>query len=109
MSEDKPELSGPDFAQGVDAASIPDSDSLLGYAGGEPVLRVQHDKEFLAIGATCTHYDLPSNWPWRWFIVTSGVCVWRWRSSVPSPAMSDRCPYRIAESAASRDLHRSQS
>ena len=28
MSEDKPELSGPDFTQGVDVATIPDSDML---------------------------------------------------------------------------------
>ena len=59
MSEAKPELSGPDFAQGVDAASIPDSDMLLGHAGGDAVLLVRRDKEYFAIGATCTHYGAP--------------------------------------------------
>ncbi len=59
MSETKPELNGPDFAQGVDAASIPDSDMLLGHAGGDAVLLVRRGEEFFAIGATCTHYGAP--------------------------------------------------
>jgi NADPH-dependent 2,4-dienoyl-CoA reductase/sulfur reductase-like enzyme/nitrite reductase/ring-hydroxylating ferredoxin subunit len=59
MSEDKPELSGPDFTEGVDVATIPDSDMLLGHARGEPVLLVRRGEEFFAIGATCTHYGAP--------------------------------------------------
>ncbi len=59
MSEEKPELTGPDFTQGVDVATIPDSDMLLGHALGEPVLLVRRGEEFFAIGATCTHYGAP--------------------------------------------------
>ncbi|MEO7062958.1 MAG: FAD-dependent oxidoreductase [Dokdonella sp.] len=59
MSEDKPELGGPDLAQGVDVATIPDSGMLLGHAHGEPVLLVRRGEEIFAIGATCTHYGAP--------------------------------------------------
>lgn len=59
MSEDKPKLTGPDFAQGVDVATIPDSGMLLGHANGERVLLVRRGEEFFAIGATCTHYGAP--------------------------------------------------
>ena len=59
MSEDKPQLSGPDLAQGVDVATIPESGMLLGHARGEPVLLVRRGEEFFAIGATCTHYGAP--------------------------------------------------
>ena len=59
MSEDKPKLSGPDLAQGVDVATIPDSDMLLGHVRGEPVLLVRRGEEFFAVGATCTHYGAP--------------------------------------------------
>lgn len=59
MSEDKPKLSGPDLAQGVDAASIPDSGMLLGHADGEQILLVRRGQDFFAVGATCTHYGAP--------------------------------------------------
>ncbi|MEO8802266.1 MAG: FAD-dependent oxidoreductase [Rudaea sp.] len=59
MSQDKPELSGPDFTQGVDTATVPDGGMLLGHALGEPVLLVRRGEEFFAIGATCTHYGAP--------------------------------------------------
>ena len=59
MSEDKPELSGPDLAQGVDVATIPESGMLLGHARGEQVLLVRRGDEFFAIGANCTHYGAP--------------------------------------------------
>ena len=59
MSEDKPKLSGPDFTQGVDTATVPDGGMLLGHALGEPVLLVRRGEEFFAIGATCTHYGAP--------------------------------------------------
>lgn len=59
MSEDKPKLSGPDFTQGVDTATVPDSGMLLGHAQGEPVLLVRRGETFSAIGAICTHYGAP--------------------------------------------------
>jgi NADPH-dependent 2,4-dienoyl-CoA reductase/sulfur reductase-like enzyme/nitrite reductase/ring-hydroxylating ferredoxin subunit len=59
MSESKNKLSGPDFAQGIDVAMIPDRGMLLGHTLGEPVLLMRRGNEFFAIGATCTHYGAP--------------------------------------------------
>lgn len=59
MGEDNPQLSGPDFTQGVDVATIPESGMLLGQVCGEAVLLVRRGEEFFAIGATCTHYGAP--------------------------------------------------
>jgi NADPH-dependent 2,4-dienoyl-CoA reductase/sulfur reductase-like enzyme/nitrite reductase/ring-hydroxylating ferredoxin subunit len=53
------ELKGPDLEQGVPEASLAKDGSLLGHAGGEPVLLVKRDQELFAIGATCTHYSGP--------------------------------------------------
>ncbi len=53
------QLSGPDLAQGVDAKSIKPGDKILGHANGEPVLLARVGDEYLAIGATCTHYSGP--------------------------------------------------
>jgi NADPH-dependent 2,4-dienoyl-CoA reductase/sulfur reductase-like enzyme/nitrite reductase/ring-hydroxylating ferredoxin subunit len=52
-------LTGPDFGAGVDASSVRDGEPVLGQANGEAVLLVRRDDEFLAIGATCTHYGGP--------------------------------------------------
>lgn len=53
------QLSGPDLAQGVSLAELPDGGQLLGHSGGEPVLVVRQGEEIFAIGATCTHYGGP--------------------------------------------------
>src|SRR5436305_10626384 len=61
------ELSGPDLAQGVSLADLPDGGQLLGHLlghvpghkGGEAVLVVRRGEEVFAIGATCTHYGGP--------------------------------------------------
>jgi NADPH-dependent 2,4-dienoyl-CoA reductase/sulfur reductase-like enzyme/nitrite reductase/ring-hydroxylating ferredoxin subunit len=52
-------LSGPDLAAGVAADELAPGASLLGHAHGEPVLLARVGNEFLAIGATCTHYGGP--------------------------------------------------
>src|SRR2546430_2359430 len=52
-------LTGPDFGAGVDASTVRDGESLLGHANGEAVLLVRRGDDFLAIGATCTHYGGP--------------------------------------------------
>src|SRR5215472_7301347 len=52
-------LMGPDFEGGVDASTVRDGEPLLGNANGEAVLLVRRGDEFLAIGATCTHYGGP--------------------------------------------------
>jgi apoptosis-inducing factor 3 len=53
------ELSGPDLGAGIVAASMKDGDKLLGHAQGEPVLLARVGADFLAIGASCTHYGGP--------------------------------------------------
>src|SRR5438128_8817558 len=53
------QLTGPDFGAGVDASTVRDGESLLGHANGEAVLVVRRGDDFLAIGATCTHYGGP--------------------------------------------------
>src|SRR5690348_4834018 len=50
---------GPDLAEGIDASSLKDGAKLLGHANGEPVLLARVNGEYLAIGATCTHYGGP--------------------------------------------------
>jgi nitrite reductase/ring-hydroxylating ferredoxin subunit len=59
MSEEKPKLSGPDLAQGVEISIIPDGTMLLGHALGEPVLLARRGDEFFGVGAICTHYGAP--------------------------------------------------
>jgi len=53
------QLSGPDLGAGIDAATLADGATLLGHAHGEPVLLARIGNEFLAIGATCSHYGGP--------------------------------------------------
>ena len=53
------ELKGPDLAAGIPLGDIPDGGSLLGHAGGEPVLLARQGDELFAVGATCTHYSGP--------------------------------------------------
>src|SRR5579884_3943806 len=53
------DLAGPDLQQGIDTGTVKPGDMVLGHAGGEPVLLARVGDEFLAIGATCTHYGGP--------------------------------------------------
>ena len=59
MAVKVPELSGPDFAAGVEFSLIPDGGLLLGHALGEPVLLVRQGDDIFPIGAICTHYGAP--------------------------------------------------
>src|SRR5258706_565226 len=52
-------LAGPDLAAGVRADALQPGEKLLGHARGEPVLLARIGDDFLAIGATCTHYGGP--------------------------------------------------
>src|SRR5438552_4336156 len=56
-AQDKP--AGPDFAQGVALADIPEGGMLAGHVGGDAVLVARRGSELHAIGATCTHYSGP--------------------------------------------------
>src|SRR6188768_4146447 len=59
MSGDEKKLSGPNLAQGISLADLPDGGQLLGHSGGEAVLVVRRGEEVFAIGASCTHYGGP--------------------------------------------------
>src|SRR5437016_2363170 len=59
MSEEKSDLSGPDFEKGEKLSSLPDGGMLLGHAFGEAVLVARRGTELFAIGAGCTHYGGP--------------------------------------------------
>src|SRR3954468_22506258 len=59
MGDTSTTLVGPDLTQGVDAASLRDGDRILGHAFGDPVLMVRLGDDYVAIGATCSHYGGP--------------------------------------------------
>ena len=52
-------LAGPDLAAGIAADRLSPGTSLLGHANGDAVLLTRVGDEFLAIGASCTHYGGP--------------------------------------------------
>lgn len=52
--EDAP--TGPDLAQGIPAADLPEGAMLAGHVGKDPVLVARVGGEILAIGALCSHY-----------------------------------------------------
>jgi apoptosis-inducing factor 3 len=56
---DTPQLSGPDLAAGIEANRLQPGDKLLGHAEGEPVLLARLGEDYVAIGASCTHYGGP--------------------------------------------------
>ena len=59
MSEGQSAASGPDLAQGVPIDALADGDMIAGHVGDEAVLLARRGGEFLAVGATCTHYGGP--------------------------------------------------
>ena len=58
MAEEK-KLSGPDLTQGVSLNTFGGGDMLQGHADGEAILVIRRPDQFLAIGASCTHYGAP--------------------------------------------------
>ena len=59
MSGSNEAIKGPDFACGIECASVDDGGMLAGHVDGKPALLVRRGEEFFAIGATCTHYGGP--------------------------------------------------
>src|SRR3954471_6715203 len=51
--------SGPDLARGIPVANVKPGGSVSGQVNGEAVLLVRMEDEWLAIGATCSHYNGP--------------------------------------------------
>ena len=52
-------LTGPDLVAGIAASALKPGEKLLGHANGEAVLLARIGDDFLAIGATCSHYGGP--------------------------------------------------
>ena len=59
MTEDQAQPAGPDLAQGVALAELPDGGKLVGHVGNEAALLVRRGPDVFAIGAHCTHYSGP--------------------------------------------------
>jgi apoptosis-inducing factor 3 len=59
MADTQAKLSGPDFGEGVEPSVLAEGEKLLGHVQGEPVLLARVRGEYVAIGATCTHYGGP--------------------------------------------------
>src|SRR4030081_1437873 len=59
MASDSTPLVGPDFTRGVPSSTLEPGGKVLGHAFGEPVLLARLGDDYVAIGATCTHYGGP--------------------------------------------------
>ena len=59
MEDGKAAPQGPDLAQGIASAELPDGGKLVGHVGDEQALLVRWGDEVFAIGAVCSHYSGP--------------------------------------------------
>ena len=59
MGESEKQLTGPDLGAGIDDPRLGENDKLLGHANGEAVLLAKVGGEYVAVGASCTHYGGP--------------------------------------------------
>jgi NADPH-dependent 2,4-dienoyl-CoA reductase/sulfur reductase-like enzyme/nitrite reductase/ring-hydroxylating ferredoxin subunit len=59
MAGDQPAPSGPDLAQGLALADLPDGGKLVGHLGEDQILLLRRGAEVFAISASCTHYSGP--------------------------------------------------
>jgi NADPH-dependent 2,4-dienoyl-CoA reductase/sulfur reductase-like enzyme/nitrite reductase/ring-hydroxylating ferredoxin subunit len=59
MAGDQPAPSGPDLAQGIALADLPDGGKLVGHLGEDQILLLRRGAEVFAISASCTHYSGP--------------------------------------------------
>lgn len=59
MTEAQEAPKGPDLAEGVAAAAVPERGKLVGHFGAEEVLVARVGGELFAVGARCTHYGGP--------------------------------------------------
>jgi NADPH-dependent 2,4-dienoyl-CoA reductase/sulfur reductase-like enzyme/nitrite reductase/ring-hydroxylating ferredoxin subunit len=53
------ELTGPDLAQGIPLAELPEGELFAAHAFGKPLVVVRRGDSVRAIGARCTHYGGP--------------------------------------------------
>ena len=55
----QPNPSGPDLSAGVKLADFPDTGTIAGHVGEDPVLLSRFDGQFFAVSGKCTHYGAP--------------------------------------------------
>ncbi len=53
------EISGPDFALGIDAVAVAEGMPVGGHVGGKAAIMVRKGDEVFVVGAFCTHYHGP--------------------------------------------------
>ena len=102
MAEDQAQPVGPDLAQGIALAELPDGGKLVGHAGQEAVLLVRSGPDVFAIGAHCTHYSGPLA---DGLVVDGGVrCPWhhacfdlRTGEALRAPALSPVDTWRVEQ------------
>ena len=56
---DAPKLTGPDLRAGIESNTLKPGQVVVGHVDGDAVLLARVGDEFLAIGATCSHYGGP--------------------------------------------------
>jgi len=100
MAEDSPDVSGPDFEQGVSVDDVPGESLLEGHAFGESVLISRSGEQFFGIGATCTHYGGPLGKGLR--VGETVRCPWhhacfslRTGEAIAAPALNDTSCWRV--------------
>ena len=59
MAEQSGPPPGPDLAQGIAAAEVPDGGMIAGRVGNDAVLLARRGEEWFAVAATCSHYGGP--------------------------------------------------
>jgi NADPH-dependent 2,4-dienoyl-CoA reductase/sulfur reductase-like enzyme/nitrite reductase/ring-hydroxylating ferredoxin subunit len=102
MAEDQAQPAGPDLAQGIALAELPDGGKLAGHVGQEAVLLLRRGPEMFAIGAHCTHYSGPLA---EGLIVDDTVrCPWhhacfdlRTGEALRAPALSPVDTWQVAQ------------
>jgi apoptosis-inducing factor 3 len=104
MGSQSSQLSGPDFAAGVDATTIREGAPVLGHANGEAVIVSRLGGSCFAVAATCTHYSGPLaeglfdgervHCPWHHacFSLRTGAVL-------SPPALNDLATWRVEERA----------
>ncbi len=102
MSSESESPSGPDLRQGIATSQIPHGGCLAGQVDGEAVLLARVGDDWLAIGATCSHYNGPL--PEGLVVGDTVRCPWhhacfslRTGKALRPPALRDLDAWRVEE------------
>ena len=102
MSSDQSPPKGPDLRQGVLPSQVTEGGCLAGHVDGEAVLLARSGGEWLAIGATCSHYSGPL--PEGLIVGDTVRCPWhhacfslRTGKALRPPALNDVAAWKVEE------------